>query len=274
MDPGAAWGVAGVVPVRAHLLSDSSSAARLEALLYDWHNRYRLAAQQHDVDFWAEQSRDSSTVLVLGAGTGRIATPLARAVAGTVVALDLSHERLQRIVPASGLLRICGDMRSVPIKALLETVVVPYSAFQMLRSACDREQAVRAAAQVLAPNGSLYIDVSTSFDSRDSSPRHLVMREPCRELGIEITEYECAHRERNWLRVEREFRAPNGKLVYATSESWTYFRQLRLEPLLVGAGLELLDVQSGYGAGRSPHRRIYWARRPASMTTASQRGRA
>lgn len=270
MERGPAWGTAATVPMCIRVMSDFGSSAEIEAVLYDWHNRHRLVSQQHDIDFWVACSQTSSTVLVLGAGTGRVAIPLARAVAGTVVALDLSLARLQRIVTTGGLLRVCGDMRSVPVTALFEAIVIPYSAFQLLRSSGDRERAVCAAARVLAPHGSLYIDVSTSFDSRDSSPWHPVMQEPCEELGTEIIEYECCEQEHERLRVEREFRTPDGKVVCATSEFWAHFRQLRLRRLLLGAGLELVDVQSGYGADRSPHRRIYRAAWPASVTAASQ----
>ena len=89
----------------------------LEALLYDWHNSHSLVGQQADIGYWLDETRASDRILVLGAGTGRVAAPLAARGTAIVVALDLSLARLARIPAMPRLARVCADMTAIPLSA-------------------------------------------------------------------------------------------------------------------------------------------------------------
>lgn len=68
-----------------------------EALLYDWHNDIKLRRQNKDIEFWESylEKLCSNEVLVVGAGTGKIAIPLSKYF--NVEALDISAGRLKRL---------------------------------------------------------------------------------------------------------------------------------------------------------------------------------
>jgi SAM-dependent methyltransferase len=235
------------------------SSADLEALLYDWHNAHRLIEQQADIAYWLERTTSSTRTLVLGAGTGRVAVPLAGAGVSKVVALDRSLARLGRIAKSPRLARICGDMTQLPVSRDFDDIIVPYSAFQLLPTDADRRRTVQLAATLLAREGSLYIDVSTSFDNRPPTGPSVALTEFCEELGQGVTEIETCSRETDALLIHREFRLHSGDVLCATEERWAYFSAIDFGALFSEAGLTVESIDHGYGSGRSMHRRIFHA---------------
>ena len=183
----------------------------LEALLYDWHNSHSLVGQQADIGYWLDETRASDRILVLSAGTGRVAAPLAARGTAIVVALDLSLARLARIPAMPRLARVCADMTAIPLSAGFDSVVVPYSAFQLLRTRADRLEALRVAAGALSSRGVLHIDVSTSFDSRPDSGPQVTLAEFCPELGEIVTEVTECTRDADSLVLCKEFRDEAGE---------------------------------------------------------------
>jgi SAM-dependent methyltransferase len=233
--------------------------AALEALLYDWHNARRLIDQQADVGFWLAQTRSSTRTLVLGAGTGRVASPLAEDGTGFVVALDRNPARLGRIGKLPRLALVCGDMRQIPLRPDFEAIVIPYSAFQLLPSDMDRRQAVKMAARLLTHNGVLHIDVSTSFEERPPSEWQVVLEAHCDELDENVIELERCSREADALVIHKEFRSPSGQVLCAVEERWSYFYSIGLEALLNDANLVVANIDWGYGEGKSMHRQVFHA---------------
>ena len=139
------------------------SEGELDALLYDWHNAYRLRAQRGDVGYWVELTSGIDRLLVVGAGTGRVAVPLARHRTRTITALDVSFARLRRMPAVPGLVPVCSDMRSLPLRSGFGAAIVPYSTLQLLLTVQDRAQALVEAARVLDKGALLHIDVSGNF---------------------------------------------------------------------------------------------------------------
>jgi hypothetical protein len=240
----------------------------LEALLYDWHNSYSLVGQQADIGYWLDQTRASDRILVLGAGTGRVAAPLAARGTAIVVALDLSHARLARIPASPRLARVCADMTTSTLSVGFDNVVVPYSTFQLLRTRADRLRALRMAAGALSSRGVLHIDVSTSFDSRPDSGPQVTLAKPCPELGGIVTEVTECIREEDAVVLRKEFRCEEGGLICAVEERWSYFVSIDFGGLLGEEGLRVAGVDHGYGAGRSAHRRVLHAFRPPPIAEA------
>ena len=67
------------------------------ALMYDFYNEHTLKTQNDDIDYYKSIIKDYNLkeVLIVGAGTGRVAIPLSKV--ANVEALDLDLERLNRI---------------------------------------------------------------------------------------------------------------------------------------------------------------------------------
>ncbi|ROO86729.1 methyltransferase family protein [Actinocorallia herbida] len=233
----------------------------LEALLYDWHNTHRLSAQSADLAYWAGMTGGVDSLLVVGAGTGRVAVPLARHRARTVTALDLSAARLRRMPAVPGLTPVCGDMRAMPLRGGFGGAIVPYSTLQLLRTGHDRGRALAEAARVLDPGAPLYLDVSGSFDTRTAADWRIALSAPCPEVGETVVEWERCGVLPDHVLLEKSFRTEDGAVLLAVEERWAFLRVLDLDAELDRAGFDVTGVDHGYGADRSPHRRIYHARR-------------
>ena len=103
-------------------------------------------------------------VLELGVGTGRLAVPLAAALAGTgahVVGLDASAAMLARLAandPGATVTPILGEMSGVLPDGPFGLVFVAYNTFFSLSTAMLQRECFRAVAPRLAPGGAFVIE--------------------------------------------------------------------------------------------------------------------
>jgi predicted O-methyltransferase YrrM len=140
-------------------------------------------------------------VLELGAGTGRLAMPLATALpAGVVVALDESPEMLQilrsRIAhadPSVGNVTVVeGNMADLAALSTLDTaagesfdlVFASYNTFFNLHEPGDQTRCLAAVAQRLRPEGIVVID---AFVASGEAPQHATTNEVRGEWTLQTT---------------------------------------------------------------------------------------
>lgn len=128
------------------------------AAFYDWENRRTVG--RRDVAFWQAFAHEAGgLVLELGAGTGRVTLPLARAGAH-VVGVDRSAEmlafarkrvrRARRLTGRALLAR--GDIRDLPFETgTFAGVIAPYGILQSLLRDRDLTRALGSVARILAP---------------------------------------------------------------------------------------------------------------------------
>jgi SAM-dependent methyltransferase len=235
----------------------SPQAETLEAMFYDWHNAHRLVRQRQDVTYWLDQLNGKVSVMVLGAGTGRVASPIAGA-GHRVIAVDLSLARLRRVRRSDSLLVVCADMRKLPLVGMADAAIVPYSAIQLLQGEADRIDALTSIAYALRPGGFLAIDTSESVDRHETSDWRLVLRSFCNDLHAQVEEWERATHDESSLVLERSYRIGAASLLEIT-ERWAHLAALDLTRLLETTGFRLDRIDRGYGNGDMSHRHIYHA---------------
>jgi SAM-dependent methyltransferase len=103
---------------------------------------------------------DPPTVLELGVGTGRLALPLAAA-GLDVVGIDNSAAMLARLQAKPGAERVTthlGDMTAPPVSGPFGCVLIAFSTLYLLADQDEQGRCLRAAADRLAPGGSLVIE--------------------------------------------------------------------------------------------------------------------
>jgi SAM-dependent methyltransferase len=118
-------------------------------------------AHDYDVPFWlALAEREGGPVVEWGAGTGRIAIPLARAGSG-VTAVELSENMIEvgrkKGAPVEW---VRGDMRTVKLGRRYRLAVCAFNSFLCLSSVNDALAFLRNAREHLEPGGLLGIEVS------------------------------------------------------------------------------------------------------------------
>jgi SAM-dependent methyltransferase len=144
----------------------------LSVRLYDrmYSGEIRLSSVAGDVDFYVRQARiTGGPVLELGAGTGRVAIPLANA-GFAVTGLDLSPHMLRiakrkvAALPPRGRIQfVRGDMRRFSLGRQFRLILIPFRAFQHLLTVEAQKLCLGCVRRHLAPGGRFIVDL---FDPR------------------------------------------------------------------------------------------------------------
>jgi SAM-dependent methyltransferase len=115
----------------------------------------------YDLPFWLSLAeRESGPLIEWGAGTGRLAVPLAAA-GHDVTAAELSEKMVERGKEKGGAVEwIVGDMKTAKPKHLYGLAVCAFNSFLCLTSVDDALAFLRNAREYLVPGGLLGIEVS------------------------------------------------------------------------------------------------------------------
>jgi SAM-dependent methyltransferase len=118
-------------------------------------------AHDYDLPFWlALAEREVGPIVEWGAGTGRLAVPLAAA-GHNVTAVELSEEMVGRGKrKGSTVAWVVGDMRSAQLERRYGLAVCAFNSFLCLTSLDDALTFLRNARDHLSPGGLLSIEVS------------------------------------------------------------------------------------------------------------------
>jgi SAM-dependent methyltransferase len=191
------------------------------ARLYDPWSR----SVTEDVSFYVEQAEGVAPgpIVELAVGTGRIAVPIAAA-GISVIGVDSS----------SGMLEICreraevagvgelvelrfGDLQQPPVSERVELVICPFRSYLHLHTDEDRLGALRAARELLVPDGRFVFDVfaPAADDIAETNGRWLE-----RELDI----YERADWNTDTRTLTLSVRGPGGEstmvLAWLSADEW------------------------------------------------------
>jgi SAM-dependent methyltransferase len=130
-----------------------------------WHDvecgRYTV-----DLPLWLELAAGAGEILDVGAGTGRVAIPLARA-GHPVIALDLDPDLLAELTRrAEGLpiRTLVADAADFALEQPVSLIVVPMQTIQLLP---DRGRFFAAARRALKPGGCVAIAIATGLEAFD-----------------------------------------------------------------------------------------------------------
>ena len=209
----------------------SASAYDPIARLYDpW-----SASVTEDVEFYVEESvAAGGPVVELACGTGRIAVPVAKAsvrvigVDGSAAMLDVARE----YAAAEGVSELVdlrlGDLREPPVEERVALVLIPFRSLLHMTTEADRERALAAARDLLAPGGRLVFDVfAPAKEDIDATNGRWLEREP----GI----FERA----DWDEGERTLTLSVRRGEEASTMHLAWLSALEWRRLLERAGLEI-----------------------------------
>ena len=214
-----------------------------------------------DLDFWLPFAAEhGGPILEVGAGTGRVALPLARA-GHAVTALDPSPAMLaiaRERAAAEGLAVtfLEGGLPAAPLPhAAFTTVILPNDVFLACSAPGEQIAALRAAAAALAPHGRLALDVA--------GPGHWLDPEGNGESILAFTgdldgesfsvwhtcEDDLAAQTRR-LDIRYELTGADGQVRIAESDHvLRYVTCAEVTEFLETAGLRVLDTWGDYSLG-------------------------
>jgi SAM-dependent methyltransferase len=213
-------------------------------------------SHDHDVPFWLSLAeREGGPIVEWGAGTGRVALPLAAA-GFEVTGVELSERMVDEGRKKGGSVEwVRGDVRSAKLGRRYKLAVCAFNAFLCLLTVDDALAFLRNAREHLEPGGLLGIEVSVfSPDELVDPPggpelRHDFTRElPDGRLDrFSVSRYDAASQLLR-MRLFYELYGPSGEL----EERWAHDLTIRvvgrseLELMLRLAGFEVEAVYGGF----------------------------
>ncbi len=209
----------------------------------------------YDLPFWlALADRQGGPVIEWGAGTGRLAIPLAEA-GFDVAAVEVSGEMVERGRDKSSAVEwVQGDMRSVKLRKCYNLAICAFNSFLCLLSLDDALAFLRNAKEHLVPGGLLGIEVSAFAPEElrdDYGPglRHDFTRELSsrRMERFSVSRYDAATQIQA-MRLFYEAYGPEGRLESKRMHELAIrvVGRGELELMLRLAGLEVEAVYGGF----------------------------
>ncbi|HET9102032.1 MAG TPA: class I SAM-dependent methyltransferase [Solirubrobacteraceae bacterium] len=184
-----------------------------------WHD---LECGRYDADLplWRQLAAAADgPILDVGAGTGRVTLPLARAGA-QLTALDSDAvllAELERRAAGLTVRTVCADARDFALSERFALIIVPMQTVQLLGGAAGRLAFLRCAAAHLRPGGSVAIAIAEELEPFEVGPG---VRGPlpdiCERDGVLYSSLPTAVRlegDAVWLERDRETVSPDGTLL-------------------------------------------------------------
>jgi len=238
------------------------------APFYDWENAQTVG--RRDVAFWKRvATRSAGPVLELGAGTGRVLFPLARA-GVQIVGIDRSAEMLARAQERRTRMRagrkrvqlVRGDIRALPFpNRSFPLVIAPYGILQSLLRERDLAETLTAVARVLRRGGIFGMELVADLPAWREYSRRVSLRGR-RAGGSLITLIESVRqdRKRKLTLFDQEFVERRGQDVRRRHFSLA-FRTLTVHQMasrLEKAGFEVSALLGDYRGGPWDPRAEAW----------------
>ncbi len=214
-----------------------------------------------DLDFWLPfVAEHGGPVLEVGAGTGRIALPLARA-GHAVTALDpspamLAIARERASMEGLALTFLEGRLPGAGLPpAAFASIILPNDVLLACPTPDQQAAVLRAAATALAPHGRLALDVAGPghwLDPEGNGEPILAFSGDLEgeSLAVWHTRQDDLATQARLLRIRYELTGAEGALRTTASEHvLRYVTRTEIASMLDSAGLRVLDVWGDYSLG-------------------------
>jgi ubiquinone/menaquinone biosynthesis C-methylase UbiE len=226
------------------------------APFYDWENARTLG--RRDVPFWRNVALHvGGSLLELGAGTGRISIPLARA-GVKVVGIDRSEpmlvrarQRVKRGKLQRRLRLVRGDIRFLPFRRRFDMVLAPYGMLQSLLRERDLQATLAAVHGVLKKGGTFGVELVADLPSWQEYEKRISLKGWRRRPGgahVTLTETVRQDPRKGLTIFDQEFTERRGRKTQSRTFSLA-FRTLTVPQMvrrLEKAGFEVTALLGDY----------------------------
>ncbi|MDD3048403.1 MAG: class I SAM-dependent methyltransferase [Bacilli bacterium] len=234
---------------------------KMLAYSYDFYNQHMLQNQNLDIDYYKKQIKkyNIKKVLIVGAGTGRIALPLSKIT--KVDALDLDQSRLNILKEKNNKINTyCIDFTKNIIPKKYDMIIVPYSTFQLFGSYNNIKKGLHNANNLLSLKGILIFDVSESFNNKPNSVYSKLFEDYSKEYNTQIEVYKKSKKYKEYISFVTYFYFAKLKIKVYEKEKYLYYKSEKLMQL-ISQELIFEKIDNGYGNDSTLHKHIYYCRK-------------
>lgn len=229
------------------------------AYCYDYYNDHVLRDQNDDIAYYKTvlKSEQPRKVLVVGAGTGRVAIPLSQL--ADVEALDMDEYRLKRLHEAKNIKCHCMDFCEMRPNETYDLIIIPYSTIQCVSDMKKVEEFIINARACLSKDGMLIFDVSSSFNTKKPVNKQFLFEDYATEISSKIICILNSVRHSDRMSFETEFAID--RLGYSVFENETYlYHNEEQFTECAKKHFDKVQIQNGYGNDVMLHKHLYHCR--------------
>lgn len=235
----------------------------LLALMYDFYNYNTLRDQNDDIPYYIKQidKYSSKKVLVVGAGTGRVAIPLAKYC--DVTALDFDKERLTVLNEKCNNIKIVHeDFLKFNSNESYDLIIIPYSTIQFDCDKLKLKQMLLKLKELMNKSTIAIFDMSESFNSKEEKSDEFIFEEFCKEIDDKVSVFYTAKRYDEYIEFIIKYKLKKSQKELIENEKYYYFNSSLIDFLIKETGLEVIAKDSGYCNNNSfRHKHLYHCRR-------------
>lgn len=197
---------------------------KLLAIMYDFYNQYTLRDQNRDIDYYIKQIKKYSVerVLVVGAGTGRVAIPLSDY--AKITAVDFDNERLEILKSKKGNINVvCCDFINFKSSEKYDLIIVPYSTIQFCGDITKINKIFNKLNQIMTEQTICIFDVSESFNEKTEKTKEFLFKDFCDEIKEQVEVYYSAKRYKDFIEFFIEYRLVEKNYSVIENEKYYYY---------------------------------------------------
>ena len=228
------------------------------AYMYDFYNKHMLHDQNDDIQYYKNQIKhyNSKNVLIVGAGTGRVAIPLSDI--ANVIALDFDEARLEVLREKSKNLKtICCDIKIFDTKEYFDMIVFPYSTIQFSNNEIEIDRILKQLIKIISTDTIILFDISKSFESKQNQKNILLFKDYSEEVKDNVSVYYSAKRYDKYIEFNVNYNLEQQKIQLLETEQYYYHNEKMFNKLLKNNNLKIIKIDYGYGKIYFTHKHIY-----------------
>lgn len=230
----------------------------LLALMYDFYNDCTLRGQNDDINYYIKQIEfyKAKNVLIIGAGTGRVAIPLSKY--AQVTALDMDLERLNLLKKKTSNINVvcCDFINYNPIKKDFDLIIVPYSTLQFSGDKNKFIEMIKQIYKICNEKTIVLFDLSESFNKKPEIKEQLLFTKEHSELKEQVEVYYTSIRKSNYIEFIIKYHLVNSQKIVIEKEKYLYYDEYFVLNTLNNL-LSILKIDDGYGAPGFEHKHVF-----------------
>ncbi len=232
------------------------------ALMYDFYNLHMLKAQNDDIDYYINQIKkyNAKNVLIIGAGTGRVAIPLSKYT--NITALDFDEERLNLLRKKEKNIEVvCVNFFDYEDQKKYDLIIVPYSTLQFDNNKEKLNIFFNKLNEIMKKNTLVIFDVSESFNTKNDRNKDFLFKDYCSEVEDEVEVYYTAKKFKDYIEFYIEYKLCTKNVSVIEHEKYYYYDRKLLFNVIETNNFEILKIDDGYGKDDFKHKHLYHCRK-------------
>ena len=232
------------------------------AILYDFYNENTLRDQNLDINYYLNHIKlyDSKNILVVGAGTGRVAIPLSKI--AKVDALDFNNERLKILAQKEpNIDLIHTDFLEFNASKEYDLIIVPYSTLQFDNNIEKLNNFFKKLHAIMNEKTIVIFDVSENFNYKPPKDNELLFKKYSDILHDYVEVYYSAKRFEEYIEFFINYKLCNNNTTLLENERYYYYNKELLANLINDNDLKILKIDDGYAEGKLENKHLYHCRR-------------